>query len=156
MNRLLLSCLVLFIGALSLNAFAQNYVPVAKYDPARNADKDIRDAVADAKMMNKRILLEVGGEWCSWCHTMDRYFEEHPELLEFREKNFIMVKINFSPENKNEVVLKRYPEIKGYPHIFVLDRDGKLLHSQDTGLLEAGKSYDLEKFSAFLKKWAAG
>jgi len=36
----------------------------------------------------------------------------------------------------------------------VLNEDGKLLHSQDTSQLERGKSYDLEKFFTFLKKWA--
>ena len=41
-----------------------------------------------------------------------------------------------------------------YPHLFVLDEAGKLLHSQDTALLEAGKSYDLAKFTRFLKDWS--
>src|SRR3954468_689727 len=133
---------------------AAGYVPVLKYDPARNADQDIRDGVAEAKRTGKRVLLEVGGQWCIWCHIMDEYFEKHPDLLAFREKNFIMVKINFSDENKNERVLSRYPDVAGYPHIFVLDHDGKLLHSQDTGKLEEGRGYNLEKFMAFLKEWA--
>jgi hypothetical protein len=62
--------------------------------------------------------------------------------------------VNYSPENENKAVLSHYPEVKGYPHIFVLDEDGKLLHSQDTSELELGKSYDPEKFFAFLRKWA--
>jgi thiol:disulfide interchange protein len=130
------------------------YVPVLKYDPARNADQDIKDGVAEAKRTGKRVFLEVGGQWCIWCHIMDEYFEKHPDLLAFREKNFVMVKINFSDENKNEQVLSRYPKVAGYPHIFVLDTDGKLLHSQDTGQLEEGRGYNLDKFMAFLKEWA--
>jgi thioredoxin-related protein len=135
-------------------ASAENYVPVHTYDPARNADQDIKDAVAEAGRTGKRVLLEVGGDWCIWCHHMDDFFEKYPELLALREKNFIMVKINFSDENKNEQVLSRYPPVKGYPHIFVLERDGKLLQSQDTGKLEEGKSYNLDKFTAFLKEWS--
>lgn len=131
------------------------YVPVSKYDPARNAEKDIRAAVNEAQRTNKRILLEVGGEWCVWCHIMDRYFEQNAKLLEFREQHFITVKINFSQENQNQQALSRYPAISGYPHLFVLEKDGKLLHSQDTGKLEAGKSYDREKFFAFLQQWAS-
>lgn len=130
------------------------YVPAHAYDPARNADQDIKNGVAEAGRTGKRVLLEVGGEWCIWCHHMDDFFAQHPELLALREKNFIMVKINFSDENKNVEVLSRYPPVAGYPHIFVLDRDGKLLHSQDTGKLEEGKSYNLEKFTAFLKEWS--
>jgi len=29
-----------------------------------------------------------------------------------------------------------------------------MLHSQDTGVLESGKSYELEKLTAFLTKWS--
>ena len=125
-----------------------------KYDPKRDADKDVQDAVQQAKRTGKRVLLEVGGEWCSWCHTMDRFFEQNLSLVDLREKNYITVKINFSPENQNSRVLSRYPSIPGYPHIFILDQEGKLIHSQDTSKLEAGNSYDLNRFAAFLEKWA--
>jgi thioredoxin-related protein len=130
------------------------YITVHTYDPARNAGQDINAAVREAGREGKRVLVEVGGEWCIWCHIMDSFFEKNPELLSFREKNFIMLKVNFSDENKNELVLSQYPQINGYPHIFVLDRDGKFLHSQDTGQLEEGKSYNLAKFMAFLKEWS--
>jgi thiol:disulfide interchange protein len=136
-------------------AVAQSaYAPVTKYDPKRDAARDIDDAVAEAKRTNRRILLEVGGEWCVWCHIMDEYFDKHPDLTALRDKNYVTVKINFSDENPNKEVLTRYGPIEGYPHIFVLDSDGKLLHSQGTGVLESGRSYDLEKVNNFLKEWA--
>jgi thiol:disulfide interchange protein len=123
------------------------------YDPARDSAADIEQALADATRTGRNVLLEVGGEWCSWCHILDKYFEDNADIRELRDRNFVMVKVNFSPENKNEQVLSRYPAIEGYPHFFVLDGEGKLLHSQNTGELEAGKSYDREKFTAFLKQW---
>ena len=130
-----------------------NYVPVTAYDPSRNAAHDIQNAIAETHRTGKRILLEIGGNWCGWCHTMDKFFEQNPKLLALREENFVLVKVNFSKENKNEMLLANYPHIPGYPHLFVLDSEGKLLHSQDTSQLELGKSYDLKKFTAFLKKW---
>ena len=162
--KIVLFCLVMSFGVQAQGQGQQKhggrkagsgkYIAVHKYDPARNAEQDIRDAVAEAKREGKRVLLEVGGEWCIWCHIMDDFFEKHPDVLALREKNFVMLKINFSEENKNEQVLSRYPTVKGYPHIFVLDRSGKLLHSQDTGQLEEGKSYNLDKFMTFLKAWS--
>jgi thioredoxin-related protein len=130
------------------------YVPVTKYDPKRNAEADLRDAVLEAKRTGRNVLVDVGGEWCVWCHILDSFFDQHRELLEYREKNFVMVKINYSPENKNEALLSRYPRIPGFPHLFVLDAKGKLLRSQGTGQLEEGKSYNLDKVFTFLKKWA--
>jgi len=130
------------------------YVPVADYDPQRDAAADIEQAVAEAKRAKKNVLLEVGGKWCVWCRIMDAYFESNPDVLKLREDNFVTVKINFSPENENKAVLSKYGEIPGYPHIFVLDAKGKLIQSQGTGELEAGRSYDKEKFVGFLKKWS--
>lgn len=130
------------------------YVPVHEYSPARNADADIQAAVAEARRTNKHVLMEVGGLWCIWCRIMDEFFVKNPDLLAFREKNYVMLKVNMSEENKNEAVLARYPKIEGYPHIFVLNGEGKLLHSQDTGQLEEGKGYNLEKFTTFLKEWS--
>lgn len=140
---------------ISTAAAAQTqYTPVTKYDPKRDAARDIDDAISEAKRSNRRILLIVGGEWCSWCHILDNHFATHPELKALRDKNFVTVKINFSEENPNEAVLSRYPLSEGYPHIFVLDSNGKFLHSQGTAVLEGGRSYELEKMNAFLKNWA--
>jgi thioredoxin-related protein len=139
---------------LPASAGQSKYVPIAKYDPKRDAAGDIQDAIKEAQIRHKRILLEVGGDWCSWCHTLDNFFATHPELLQLRDKNFVTVKINFSEENENKEVLSRYGDIPGYPHIFVLDSDGKLLLSKNTSALESGKSYDLQRLTAFLKEWA--
>jgi thiol:disulfide interchange protein len=130
------------------------YVPVHEYDPQRDAAADIERAVAEAKRTKKHVLLEVGGKWCVWCRIMDAYFEANPDVLKLREDNFVTVKVNFSPENENKEVLSKYGEIAGYPHLFVLDAEGKLLQSQGTGVLEAGKSYDKERFVSFLRKWS--
>jgi thioredoxin-related protein len=125
-----------------------------KFDPSRDAEKDIQNAVTLARETGKRIILDVGGEWCSWCHKLDKFFEDNKDVDEFLHKNYVVVKINFSQENKNEKVLSQYPQIEGYPHLFVLDKGGKLLRSQDTGLLESGDHHDRDKVFAFLKKWA--
>jgi thioredoxin-related protein len=143
------------MNSLFLVAFllAGQYQPVKQYDPKRDAAKDIDTAIVEAQRTGKHILLVVGGEWCSWCHTLDNYFESHPQLLELRDRNYITVKVNWSPENMNEKALSRYPAINTYPYFFVLDKDGKLLQAQRTGLLEDGSSYNMQKVSAFLTKW---
>ena len=152
---------LMVVLSISFTILAQNriepikYTGIHTYDANRNADKDIKDAIVEAQKANKRILLEVGGSWCIWCRIMDDFFEKESELKALRDEKFIVVKINYSPENNNQDALSHYPTITGYPHIFVLDENGKLLHSQNTEQLESGKSYGLEKFSGFLKKWSS-
>lgn len=140
-------------------ALAQHTDPHAKaerhkFDPKRDAAKDIAEAVKSAKKQDKRILLDVGGEWCSWCHKLDEFFLTNLEAAKILKDKYIVVKVNFSPENENKAVLSKYPKINGYPHLFVLDKTGKLLHSQDTGLLETGDHHDPAKVIPFLKKWS--
>ena len=126
----------------------------ASFDPKRDPASDLETAKVEAQRGGKRILLDVGGEWCSWCHILDRFVEGDAEIRSFRDANFVWMKVNYSEDNENKPFLSQYPEVKGYPHLFVLDADGKLLHSQFTGELEKGKGYDRGKFFDFLKAWA--
>ena len=103
---------------------APAYKPVLQYDPKRDAAKDVDEAVAEARSPGRHVLLEVGGEWCIWCHRLDDFLAKPEELGALLERNFVLVKVNFSPENKNEKVLSLYPEIGGFPHFFVLGREG--------------------------------
>jgi len=140
---------------LSIRISAQTeYQPVTKFDPSNDPSKDLQLAVAEAQKTGKNIILDVGGEWCIWCHRIDSFIEGHEEINNFLHNNFVIMKVNYSQENKNENFLSAYPKISGYPHFFVLDKDGKLLHSQDTGKLEEGKDYNPEKFMSFLRVWA--
>lgn len=129
-----------------------------KFDPAKNPVKDLDSAIVIAEASNKRILLDVGGEWCKWCHFLDKFFEINQDVADFLHTNFVAVKVNFSKENKNEAFLSGYPKVAGYPHFFVLESDGTFLHSQDTGTLENGSKenpgHDHDKVLAFLKVWA--
>lgn len=147
---LLASCLA--VVALPRAAFAQD-LP-AKFDPARDPAKDVAVAATAAKAQGKRVIVDVGGEWCSWCHLLDRFIDDNADVRALRDKGYVWVKVNWSKENKNEAFLSRWPKIEGYPHLFVLDGDGKLLHSQETGSLESGKGYDKARFMDFLRKWS--
>ena len=125
-----------------------------KYDPKADPAIELQKAVAVAKESGKNILLDIGGEWCSWCHRLDTFFETDEDVTTFLLTNYVPLKINMSKENENKEFLSQYPKIPGYPHLFVLDSRGKLLHSQDTGELEEGKGHSHDKVLAFLKKWA--
>ncbi len=123
------------------------------FDPKRDTAKDIADAVTKAGKENKHILLDVGGNWCIWCHRLDMLFKSDKDVASLLKK-YVVVKVNFSPDNENKAVLANYPAITtGYPHLFVLDKTGKVIQDQDTGLLESGDHHDPAKVIEFLKKW---
>ena len=153
----LILCLAIIFSAMPLEGQENSkrtstYVEVTRYDPNRNAERDLAGALAEAKRAGKRLLLAVGVDWCEWCHALDNFYAQNSEILAFRKRNYVHVKIAFAPQSIQ--VLSRFPPIPGYPHFFILESSGKLLHSQDTTELELGKSYDTAKFFTFLKKWA--
>lgn len=128
-------------------------VPDQKFSMTSDPANDLKAAVANATETKRRILVKIGGDWCIWCHRMDAFLHNNAELDSLLNDNFIMLNVNYSPENKNEAFLAQYPTIAGYPHLFVLDSDGSLLHSQDTSLLETDLGYDDTLMQNFLNEW---
>ncbi|WP_332025696.1 thioredoxin family protein [Kaistella sp.] len=127
------------------------------YNAAENAEAKISELVKKAKAENKNIILQAGGNWCIWCLRFNNYVQTTPELKEIVDKNYLYYHLNYSPENKNEKVFAKYdnPGAKfGYPVFVVLDQNGKMIHTQDSAVLEEGKGYSKEKVKAFFEKWS--
>lgn len=124
-----------------------------KYDASRDAFQDGRDAIKLAKSTNRRILIELGGDWCKWCHLLDRFLDKNPEIKKELHQTFVFLKVNVSDENDNAEFLKAFPEPLGYPHMYVTEKNGKLLLSKDTADFFVNKKYSAKKFKAFFKRW---
>lgn len=136
-----------------LTAAGPSGLPPAGYDPSRDPAADLKAAVTQAQKEHKRILLEVGGEWCPYCRLLNKTIHENQQLLSRLESNFVVLKINFSKDVKNESFLSQYPKIPSYPHIFVLDTDGKLLLSQTPDDFMKDDKYVPDLVLAFVEKW---
>ncbi|MEJ5991223.1 thioredoxin family protein [Ramlibacter sp. PS3R-8] len=123
----------------------------AKFDPRRDAAADVARAVAQAGEQGKHVIVDVGGEWCAWCHILHRFIARTVEVRAAIEADYVWVKVNWSPANKNEQLLSAWPKVAGYPHLFVLDRSGRVIRSQPSVELESGTDYDVAKVLAFVR-----
>ena len=128
------------------------FYTVASYDEQRDPAADLAATVQRAQAEHKLILLQVGGEWCGWCHRISKYLETNPAVRGILDEHYLLMKVTY-PGPQAEAFLANYPEVKGYPHFFVLDQEGTFLHSQDTSQLEKKSSYDQQAFSDFLTSW---
>ncbi|HCE98963.1 MAG: hypothetical protein A2X34_07680 [Elusimicrobia bacterium GWC2_51_8] len=128
--------------------------PAASYAPDRNVLRDILHAMERARIGHKRILLEIGGDWCVWCGKMDRFYKVYPDIAALRDRNFITVKVYVNQSGPPPAAISIYPPFTSCPHLYILSADGAMLQSKDTKSLEAGEGYDRIKFLAFLQKWA--
>ncbi len=129
-----------------------DFYTVSHYDEKRDPTSDLVTTIERAKAENKRILIQVGGEWCGWCHRISKYIETNEVVRGLTTEHFLVMKVTY-PSEYAESFLENYPKIDGYPHFFVLEQDGTLLHSQGTAELEQGKSYNQSVFSDFLTSW---
>ncbi|MCX6226745.1 MAG: thioredoxin family protein [Bacteroidia bacterium] len=156
MKKLITFIMTLLLVAGIQTASAQE-AKVAKkiYNPAANAREDINQAVKKAKAEGKHVLIQVGGNWCGWCILFHGFINEDPEIKKFIEDNYVFTLLNTSAENKNTELLKEYnnPGRLGYPVFLILNAKGKLIHTQDSGLLEEGKGYNKGKVMGFLRNW---
>lgn len=164
----LFGTIALFVALTDLSGFGQKdkaakppasadgskYVPVLRFDPKREAEADIQAAIVEAQKTNKRVLLDIGGDWCGWCHVLDEFYKHHPDLADLRDKNFITVAIFYDSENKNEKALSKYGKPETIPYFFLLENDGTLLHSASVLELETGGEPRAEKVRDFLLKWS--
>ena len=128
-------------------------LPPAGYDESRDPAADLKAAVSQAQRENKRILLEVGGEWCIYCRILNKVIHDDERLTQRLRDGFVVVKVNFSDKVKNEAFLSRYPQIPSYPHLFLLESDGALLLSQTPDDFMKDDKYVPDLILAFLKKW---
>lgn len=128
---------------------------VSLYDVNADPYKQLAEAKIKAQKEDKNIIIQAGGNWCSWCRLFHKFSKENKKVDSILNANYVYVLANYSKENKNEAFFKEYknPGRFGYPAFLILNPQGELLHIQDSGYLEEGKGYSEEKVSRFLLLW---
>ena len=127
----------------------------ATYAQSADAMADITAAISLAKESKKHVFVKVGGNWCGWCKLYTKFSESDNDITRTMEQEFISVLVNWSPENKNIEAMSYLgnPQRFGYPVFIILNGEGKVLHTQDTALLEEGRGYNKNHVLRFLNVW---
>jgi len=125
------------------------------YNPNADAKKDIAAAIQQAKKENKHVLIQAGGNWCTWCIRFNAFTKNDKSIDSLINANYVVYHLNYSPENKNTDILKQYgfPQRFGFPVFLILNSAGKLVHTQNSAYLEEGKGYSKKLVIGFLKDW---
>lgn len=150
LSKVILSTVIVFF-TLSLNGQEAKKL----YDPTLDGMKQIKEAVSKAAGEGKHVLIQYGGNWCGWCIKFDAFCKADTVISAIISKNYIPVKLNYDPSNKNEAsnAYLGNPTRFGFPVFVILDAKGKVLHIQDSGLLEDGAGYSKQKVTGFFRNW---
>jgi len=130
------------------------------YDEAADAKVQIAEAVAKAKKNNRRVLIQWGGNWCSWCIKLNELCISDPGLKKKLQYEYDVVHVDAGKDDKNMDLIKSYgaeAATKGFPYLTILDRDGKVVANQDSEAFEkraqdVSAGHDAKALLEFLTK----
>jgi|CZKI01.1.fsa_nt_gi thiol:disulfide interchange protein len=129
------------------------------YDVHADGAAQIAAALSQAAAEHKRVIVDLGANWCIWCRRLHSTFEGDPAVASALKKAFVVVLVDVNTRRgvkRNADVNARYgnPIEHGIPVLVVLDSDGRQLTTKDTGELEEGGGHRPVKITAFLAAWA--
>lgn len=126
------------------------------YDEAANPDAAVAAAFAKAKKSGKRVLLDLGGNWCPDCKVLAN-FMALPEIKRFVDRHYEVVMVDVGRFNKNLQVPARFgftERLKGVPTVIVADADGKVVNRADVFATTSARDMTPESLAAYLAKYA--
>lgn len=130
------------------------------YDARADGEQLVGDALRRASAEHKRVIVDMGANWCIWCRRLHATFEGNPSVSAALERGFVVVMLDVNTRNgtkRNAALVGRYgnaPASHGIPVLVVLDADGKQLTTKDSGELEDGEGHSPAKILQFLAAWA--
>lgn len=153
MKRTILSLFMLLaMSVMTASAQAQRF-----YDEQADQIAQIDSAVQVAKVQDKYVICQVGGNWCKWCRWFGKFVKDDADIAKVINDNFVYVHINYSkgtdPKTRRAMERLKNPGRFGFPVLVILDGDGNVIHIQSSVYLEEGEGYNKERVLDFLQHW---
>jgi len=127
------------------------------YDETADARAEIDAAIAASGTDGKPVLLVFGANWCPWCRRLDYLMKHDPTVLATLDAGFHLVHVDAGERHSdtNRAIDQAYghPIQNGLPVLVVLNAQGEVVHTQETGALEQGDHHDPAKVLEFLRRF---
>jgi len=91
---------------------------------AVNWQYDLDEALAEAGLAQKPLLLDAYADWCAACKDLDNKTFSAQSLAGLLNESFIPVKLDFTRKNELNQVWRRDYAIIGLPTVIILASDG--------------------------------
>jgi thiol:disulfide interchange protein len=105
-------------------------VTLQPYDEAANADAQVAAAFARAQKSHKRVLIDLGGNWCVDCIVLANFLQL-PEMRRFMAAHYEEVSVDVGRFNRNLQIPARFgfaKRLEGVPALLIATPDGKLVN----------------------------
>lgn len=128
------------------------------YDESANADAQVAAARARAIKTHKRLLIDLGGNWCLDCRMLAGTMEL-PKLKAYVKRHFEVVTVDVGRFDKNLQVPAAYgitSRLKGVPAVLIVDpRTNRLINKGHETALADARSMSPQALADWLAQWAA-
>jgi thiol-disulfide isomerase/thioredoxin len=128
------------------------------YHEAANADAQVAAARARAIKANKRLLIDLGGNWCLDCRLLAGVMEL-PEMRRFVARHFEVVTVDVGRFDKNLQIPATYgitSRLKGVPAVLIVDpRSNRLINGGRETALSDARSLTPQALADWLAQWVA-
>ena len=127
------------------------------YIESANADASVRTAFARARKSGKRVLIDLGGNWCGDCIVLANIMQL-PELKPFLAAHFEMVSVDVGRFDKNLQIPAQFgitKRLEGVPAILIVEPDGKtLVDAGHVSALADARHMTPQGLADWLAQWA--
>src|SRR5579862_9845140 len=83
------------------------------------------DALKEAAKENKPVFLDIFATWCGPCKALKKNTFSDKDVAQYFNANFINVELD-GEVGDGKALAQQY-HIPGYPSLFIMDKNGKLL-----------------------------
>ena len=129
------------------------------YDPRADGEQQLASALAEAKVQHKRVLLNLGANWCSDSQSMFRLIRNDPRIARELNEHYVLAMVDVNKRtgfdrNSPLVTLLGDPLGRGIPGLLVLDSDGTVLNADPRERLADIDHKRPKKVLRYLQKWS--
>jgi thioredoxin-related protein len=125
------------------------------YAENADADREVARAKARANAKGKRLLIDLGGNWCADCRVLAGIFEL-PEVRSFLQRHYEVVTVDIGRLDKNQQIARHYgiDKLKGVPALLIVDpRTDKLLNDGHLFALADARHMTPQALADWLAQW---
>jgi len=125
------------------------------YDEKADADTQVAAAKARAKRDKKKLIIDLGGNWCPDCRILAGVLEL-PEVRAFVARHYVVVTVDVGRMDKNLQIPRRYgiDRVRGVPALLIVDpRTDKLLNADRLFALSDARSMTPQALADWLAQW---
>ena len=142
---------------LSITDFKQLPVVLTQpYDEGANADAAVAAAFTRAQKSHKRVLIDLGGNWCVDCIVLANFLRL-PEMQRFMATHYEVVTVDVGRFNRNLQIPARFgitKRLEGVPALLIATPEGQLVNGTNVFATASASEMTPKSVADYLAKYA--